>query len=422
MLIMAGSVVVLITVYFLMKQYETRMVLFCSGLTMAIIAGDPMAAFNAFSRAMKEYKVIEPVVTVMGFAFVTKLTECDKHLIYLLVKGLKKAGPLIIPGATLATFIVNTSLTTAAGASAAVGAILIPFLLTMGVHPAIAGAAVLAGTYGAFLNPGYQMNAVISDVAKTAPMQIVTNHALAVVVAMLIGAVSLTVVAYLRHEHKDYIGTTNDSTNPDSEFKVNLLKAFVPIFPLSLLLVASSKIVPGMQVLGISHSMILGVFLAFIVTRQDPGEISKKFFSGMGEGFGHIYGILISAIVFVGGMNSVGLIKALTDAMIANPYIAKIAAAYGPFIIAVVSGSGDGPAVAFNKAVTVNAADFGMSPMNMGSMVALGSGLGRSMSPIAGAAVICASFAGCSPMEVAKRNALGMIIAVTVTMILLLYF
>jgi C4-dicarboxylate transporter, DcuC family len=241
------------------------------------------------------------------------------------------------------------------------------------------------------------------------------------VVAVLVGAVSLTTVAYLRHEHKDYIGTATDSTSVNSDFKVNLLKAFVPLFPLSLLLVSSSKIIPGMQVLGISHAMILGVFLAFVVTRYDPSEVSKSFFSGMGEGFGHIYGILISAIVFVGGMNAVGLIKAVTDAMIANPHIAKITAAYGPFIIAVISGSGDGPAVAFNKAVSVNAADFGMSPMNMGSMVALATGLGRSMSPIAGAAVICASFAGCSPLEVAKRNAPGMIIAVTVAMILLLY-
>jgi DcuC family C4-dicarboxylate transporter len=54
-------------------------------------------------------------------------------------------------------------------------------------------------------------------------------------------------------------------------------------------------------------------------------------------------------------------------------------------------------------------------------MAALAGGIGRAMSPIAGAAVICAAFAGVSPIEVAKRNMPGMILACTVSMILLLY-
>ncbi len=46
----------------------------------------------------------------------------------------------------------------------------------------------------------------------------------------------------------------------------------------------------------------------------------------------------------------------------------------------------------------------------------LGGALGRTMSPIAGAVIICASIAGVSPFEVAKRTAPGMIIAVVVSM------
>jgi DcuC family C4-dicarboxylate transporter len=43
------------------------------------------------------------------------------------------------------------------------------------------------------------------------------------------------------------------------------------------------------------------------------------------------------------------------------------------------------------------------------------------MSPISGAAIICASFAGVNPLELAKRNAPGMIVAVVTLMYLLLY-
>ena len=43
------------------------------------------------------------------------------------------------------------------------------------------------------------------------------------------------------------------------------------------------------------------------------------------------------------------------------------------------------------------------------------------MSPIAGGMVICASFAGCHPLESAKRNAPGMVLACIAVLVLLLY-
>ena len=138
-----GLIIILITVYCLMKQYETRLVLFISGVVMAIISGNIMVAFDAFSKSMKNANLIEPIIAAMGFAMVLQITKCDQHLIYLLAKSLKNLGPLLVPGAVLATALVNTSITSAGGCSAAVGAILIPVLIGAGVHPAMAAAAVL---------------------------------------------------------------------------------------------------------------------------------------------------------------------------------------------------------------------------------------------------------------------------------------
>jgi DcuC family C4-dicarboxylate transporter len=98
--------------------------------------------------------LFQAICSVMGFAFVMKITECDKHLINLVAKGLTRVRPILIPGATLATFAINIALPSAAGCAAAVGAIFIPLLIASGVHPAIAGAAVWAGTFGSMLNPG----------------------------------------------------------------------------------------------------------------------------------------------------------------------------------------------------------------------------------------------------------------------------
>ncbi|MDF2501977.1 MAG: C4-dicarboxylate anaerobic carrier-like protein [Anaerosporomusa subterranea] len=422
MLLLLGGIVVLITVYCLVKQYESRMVLFCAGVVLAFMAGDFMGPFKAFSHAMLETKLFESIVSVMGFAMVMKVTECDKHLINLLIKPLKKAGPLLIPATTLVTLFINTSITSSAGCSAAVGSILIPLLMAAGIHPAIAAAAIYAGTYGAIFNPGYAQVAIVVNVAKSTPVAVVANHFTALLTAGVIGAFSLLVVAYLRKENKSYeLSADKVAEDVTGAFKVNLLRAFMPLLPIVILVTGSMNMIAAFKPLQISHAMIIGVFCAFIVTRVNPAKISKEFWHGVGDSFGHVFGIIICALVFVGGMQSVGLIKALIDLMIANPSIAKISSAVGPFILGVMSGSGDAAAVAFNKAVTPEAVKFGLSAMDMGSMAAIGGALGRSMSPVAGGLIICAGLAGVSPMEVAKRNAPGMVLACVATLILLLY-
>lgn len=420
MLLIAGGLIVVLTIYLLIRQYENRMVLFCAAVSMFLIAGKPMGVFKSFSDAIRENSIYEPIIAVMGFSMVMKITECDKHLIHLLAKGLRRSGPFLIPGATLVTLAVNISITSAAGCSAAVGSILIPLLMAKGVHPAMAGAAVFAGTYAGMLNPGFAQVVVIADVAKTTPMAVIRNHTGVVLLCGVIGALALAALAFLWKEHKGH-APQGAGTDEAAAFRVNLIKACVPVLPLVLLLLGSTGLVPALKQLGISHAMIIGVFIAFLVTWKNPGALCKGFWRGAGDAYGDVIGIIISALVFVGGMNAIGLVKALMDAMISNPEIAKFSSAYGPFFVAVVSGSGETAGVTFNKAVTINAAQFGLLPINMGSVAAISGGLGRAMSPVAAGAIICAALAGVNPMEIAKRNAPGMLLAVTVLMIYMLY-
>ncbi|MEI7611822.1 MAG: C4-dicarboxylate transporter DcuC [Betaproteobacteria bacterium] len=419
MLIILGGIVVAVTIYLMVKQYETRLVLFCSGMVMALLAGDPMAPFKAFSHAMQENRLFESIISVMGFAFVMKATQCDQHLIQSLVRPLRRAGIFLVPGATLVTFFINTSITSSAGCSAAVGSILIPILLAAGVHPAIAAASIYAGTYGAIFNPGYAQVALVAEVAKVSNMEVVSNHFMPMLVSGLIAAFSLMIVAILRKEHTGYV--LPDAQKLDDSFSVRPLLAVVPLIPLVLLILGNFGIVPAFKQLAISHAMIIGVFCSFLVTRLSPQKISKEFWHGAGDSFGHVFGIIICALVFVSGLKAIGAISAMTELMIGTPDIAKISSAVGPFLLAVVSGSGDAAAVAFNRAVTPEAANFGLAAIDMGSAAAICGALGRSMSPIAGGMVICATFAGCSPLESAKRNAPGMIIACLAVMGMLLY-
>ena len=418
MFLIIGALVVLGVIYLLLKRHESRMVLIAAGILMCIIGGKPMAALDAFAKSMTNAGLITSVCSCMGFAWCMKYTGCDKHLVVAIGKVLKKMGFLLIPGATLATFVVNIAIPSAAGCSAAVGVIFIPILMAAGVHPAMAAAAVKSGTYGSMLNPGLVHNGVIAKLAGVQITDVIGNHMMATVAGVLVAAAVLTVVAIVMKENKGYV--PEGSVIDDHSFSVNPLYAVMPLIPVIILMLGSTKVVPILK-MGVPHAMIIGAILALAATRKSPVELTKSFFNGMGDAYANIIGIIISVGVFVAGLNALGLIKALIAWMLHSTGIVKIAATFGPFLLALISGSGDAATVAFNEAVTPHAVEFGISTMNMGSIAALGGTLGRTISPIAGATIICAGIAGVDPMEVCKRNALGIVCALLVGMVLLLF-
>lgn len=417
-MLIIGALIVLGVIWLLLKRYESRMVLIAAGILMCVIAGKPMASLDAFAKSMTNAGLITSVCSCMGFALCMKYTGCDKHLVVMIGKVLKKMGFLLIPGATLATFIINIAIPSAAGCSAAVGVIFIPIMMAAGIHPAMAAAAVKSGTYGSMLNPGLVHNGVIAKLAGVQITDVIAHHMLATVVGVVVAAATLTVIAVLLKENKGYV--PEGGVVDEEDFKINPLHALMPLLPVIILLLGSTGMVSILK-MGVPQAMVIGAIVSLAVTRKDPVKLTKSFFDGMGDAYANIIGIIISVGVFVAGLNSLGLIKALINWMLNSTGIVKIAATFGPFLLALISGSGDAATVAFNEAVTPHAAEFGLNTMSMGSMASLGGTLGRTISPIAGATIICAGIAGVDPMEVCKRNALGITLALLAGMLLLLF-
>jgi C4-dicarboxylate anaerobic carrier len=61
-----------------------------------------------------------------------------------------------------------------------------------------------------------------------------------------------------------------------------------------------------------------------------------------------------------------------------------------------------------------------MTIVDLGSLAQMAGAIGRSMSPVAGAAIVCAGLAKVSPIEMTKRNALPMLLA-TITFMIVLF-
>lgn len=386
MTMVIASITILAMCYGLLKKYETRLVLISGGLALACLAGDPLDAMDAFSSSMKQSNVFEVIVACMGFASVINLTGCHLHLLAVFVKLLKRAGPFLILGAALTAMIVNSAIPSSAGTAAA---------------------TIMLGLWGGDLNPGNVHPTIVGNLAKRPSIDFVTSAAFPIVGSVACASLVMK---------KKGIGVASDVTEDKDalpkDFKANYFFAVLPLLPLILLLLGNLNVVPCLK-MPVSHAMIIGAVVAMIATRTNPQEVSKNFFKGMGNSFGAIFGIIIGANIFVAGMKSCSLIQTLIDCMSSSPSIAKIASIFGPLIIAVLSGSGEAAAIAFNNAVTAHAPQFGLDIMNMGVMTVLSGAIGRSLSPVCGAMVICAGIAKVSPLTVSRWIFLPLLAALT---------
>lgn len=418
-----GVLCIICAIVLLVLKKDTKTVLLGAGVIMCLAALKPLDAFDAFKNNMIQTGLITSVCSVMGFSFVMKITQVDKHLVHALAKGLVKIRPLLIPGVTISTFIVNVSLNSASGVTAAVGAIFIPLLISMGVKPAMAASSVILGTWGSMLSPGLDHQSIISQIANVEIIDVVKTHAYTDIITMLAAALYLMILAKILKEDKGYVAENGDNEENNS-FKVNPFFAILPLVPVIMLLVFNIELVQKhiswATRIGVPHAMLIGSIICIFATGTKLEKAVNEFFHGMGKGYADIIGIIISAAVFVSGMKALGLIAFFIDALKSATHLVPLAATYGPFLLGVITGSGDSSAIVFNQSVTIHAESFGYEIVNMGSLAALGGALGRAASPIAGATIIAAGIANISPFEIAKRTAPGALIASIIAMIMLL--
>ena len=127
--------VLIVMCYMLIKQYETRMVLFGGGFILCCISLAPMAGLNAFAKTMTNGALITAICSATGFAYCVTYTECDRSLVHYLTRPIRNFGILMIPITSLLTFAINIAIPSAAGVGAVVGTTLIPLLLRASNRP-----------------------------------------------------------------------------------------------------------------------------------------------------------------------------------------------------------------------------------------------------------------------------------------------
>ncbi len=397
-------VTVLVTIYALIKRYETRCVLIAAGFAMAIFSLKPMIAFQQFDASMTKASLIIAICSAMGFAAAISLTKCDVHLVALLTRPLKSLGVFLLPACMAVTGICAVAIPSTAGLCAAVGPSMIPILIRSGFRPAIAATAIVCSTTPALLNPGVAHNVFVSKLANMEVMEFIGQFTLPLVLfaAATIAGLMIVCVAYRDYKKPQVQEKGEMQTASNLPEKVNIFYAIAPLVPVVILLYVSLYTTMKMSV---ATAMLIGTAYALAVTRSNPAEVTKKFFDGMGKGYANILGIIIAAGVFAAGLKAAGIIDLVVESLTSANHLARIGGAFGPYIMGVLTGSGDAAAFAFNEAVTPNAPNFGLQIADLGWLAVICGSFGRLSSPLAGGVILVAGMAGVNPMEVVKRSA-----------------
>jgi DcuC family C4-dicarboxylate transporter len=433
-----------------------------------------------FLATFSNEKFVVPICAAMGFAYVLKHTGCERHLVLLLVRPLRYVRAMLVPGVVVVGFLVNIPLVSQTSTAVCIGAVVVPLMRAAGYSMGTIGACLLLGASvgGELLNPGAPELLTVFTYTKVNTTEIATKYLPPLVFTQLAIATAVIWVMSVWWERNAVreedptpqppppggegekeaisgLGTAPTSSEgsspplplgegvggwgPPAEPRINLLKALVPLVPLALLFATSlpggyklfdvpDKWVMALKPDGtrdaaystrlIGLAMLIGVLIAALVTPSRARDCVKEFFSGAGYGFTNVVSLIVIATCFGAAIESAGLARLLGQLIQEAPNLLHPLAAFVPLSFAAVSGSGMASTQSLYGFFYYPAVDLEMHPVSVGAMVSLGSGAGRTMSPVAAVTLMCATLTGTNPFTLAKRVAVPLLTGIVVVVLL----
>jgi C4-dicarboxylate transporter, DcuC family len=449
MTLVLGILVIAAGVWAIVRGVDVRLALILTALVLGTLAGNPAAIVRMFLTTFSNERFVVPICTAMGFAYVLKLTECDRHLVHLLIRPLSQVRPLLVPGTVVVGFLVNIPIISQTSTAVTLGAVAIPILLASRIPPVIVGAALLLGSSigGELLNPGApELRTVVEESTSAAlalglePPGLTETLVARILPLNLLGLAVATAVFWAMSYRliRGYGGPAPPEAPP--EFRVNLFKAIIPLLPLLLLFLTAPPFkllqvpqgwlvdVPEGATLSpqqrglfdcrlIGAAMLIGVVVAALSARHSGLRVAAAFFEGAGYGFTHIISLIVTATCFGEGVKLIGLAALLGDAIQAMPVALMPAAGLLPLGFAVLCGSGMASTQSLFNFFASPALELGIDPFLVGAIVSLASGAGRTMSPFSAVTLMCATLTRTEAMRLSARVALPLLAAVATEVI-----
>lgn len=433
---------------------DVRLCLIVAGFVLAGLGGDFSAVLRTFLTTFADEKFVVPICSAMGFAYVLRFTGCDQHLVHLLVKPLRRFRGLLIPGTVLVGFLVNMPVVSQTSTAVTIGSVLIPILQAARVPAVTIGSALLLGSSigGELLNQGApELRTTVTESQKAAKSANIDASEFTgarcvqrILPLNLLGLGVATAVFWWlsrRDEAPSELETKDDVPLVEAApFRVNYLRAFVPLVPLILLYTAAPplELIPverdwlvdprrddaaglfGSRLVG--TAMLIGVLAAALATPSCAPGTARAFFEGAGYGFTHIISLIVAASCFGEGIKVIGLAGLLGELLRVAPGLLLPLAGLLPLAFAVLCGSGMAATQSLFGFFAGPALAAGADPLRVGAVVSLAAAAGRTMSPVSAVSLMCAELTRTQPLQLAKRVALPLLCGVTAIVIAAMIF
>lgn len=424
MLSLLGLGIVILAVVAIVRGVEVRLALLLAAFALGTVAGDPLDILRTLLTFFTREQFLLPIGCCMGFAYVLKHTECDQHLVHLLLRPLQRVRTLLVPGVVLLGVVVNVPIISQTSTAVAVGSVLVPVLRAAGISQATTGAALVLGASmgGELLNPGAPELRTISSAAGVSSIECVARTWKLLLIHL---AVTVPLFWWLTARADRAEGHVAAEPIRD-EFRVNIIKALVPVIPLGLLFLTALP--PGLRAIDIPQhwlvakgsggsfesrligaAMLVGVVVAALTSPRKAPQAARAFFEGAGYAFTHIISVIVAASCFGRGVEICGLARSLEDIITSAPGLLFPLAAAIPLGFAWVCGSGMASTQSVYGFFVEPAAAVNVDPVLVGSVVSLSAAAGRTMSPVAAVVLMGTSLTGGSPLPLVKRVALPLL-------------
>jgi DcuC family C4-dicarboxylate transporter len=434
---LASLLVIVVAVCAILRRAEVRLTLLLGALALGALAGKPLVIVRSFLDYFTREQFLVPIGCCLGFAYVLRYTDCDQHLVHLLVRPLRRVRPLLIPGVALVGVLVNVPIISQAGTAVAVGTVLVPVLRAARVSPGTAGAALLLGSSvgGEMLNPGAPelrtiteaVNSAAADVGSAAEVR--SADCVAHTWPLLLVEVTVAVTAFWllsrgpEARHRESLARAGEKGQAEGPaFQVNLLKAAVPLVPLTLLFLTALP--PPFRVLTVKPewlmptrakaaasfdsrligvAMLVGSVVAALTDRRKAPRTARAFFEGVGYAFTNVISTIVAANCFGDGVKESGLAVHLERAVGAAPGLLLPGAAALPMGFAWMCGSGMASTQSLYRFFLGPAEVVGQDPLLVGAVVSLSAAAGRTTSPVAAVVLLSASLTGTEALALVRR-------------------
>lgn len=369
------------------------------------------------------------IMTVGGFAKYMDYIGASRSLVHLASKPLSmiRSPYLLLAVSYIIGQLLNIVIPSAAGLCVLLMATMYPVLVNLGVSR-LSAAAVVATTPCLDLGPA-SGTAVFA--AKTAEMDVADYFVgeqipIAVVTMAAISISHYFIQRYFDRKEGLEAKVLQTAPDYDKEELPPVIYALLPLVPIILVLVFSKLCISSIK-MPVVTAMIISIFLAMMMelirTRQ-PKEVCKSiqvFFDGMGHLFATVVTLIVAGETFAFGLTKIGAIDLIVQGAQSSGFGAIGVTLVMTVIVsmsAIIMGSGNAPFYSFGALVPDIAKGLSILPVSMITPMQMAASIARSASPITAAVVAVAGVANVSPVDLVKRTAIPMGIALLVSFIM----